>query len=99
MDLYFDGTDFACALAPQAGRLKEYKIDEVEVECEVPVIDPETSAIIYPYELDLLGEKQFYTCGILSGKYQAIIPGYEDGKQQTVMCNPYEHTKFEIEFP
>lgn len=51
VELYIGSTDFACALAPQAGRLKEYSIDEIEVECEVPLL--EKHAKKYPYELKL----------------------------------------------
>lgn len=36
VNFYFDSTDFACALATKAGQYKEYKIQETEIQCEVP---------------------------------------------------------------
>ena len=97
VELYVGSTDFACALAPQVGRLKEYQIDEIEVECEVPLLQKHAKK--YPYELKLKKSQSMYTCGILAGKYQAIIPPYEEGKENTIVCDPYEHTDFQIEFP
>ena len=36
IDFNFDKIDFACALAPKCGQLREYHIDENEVKCIVP---------------------------------------------------------------
>jgi hypothetical protein len=38
IDFNFDRIDFACALAPKIGQLKEYKVDETPVVCKVPDI-------------------------------------------------------------
>lgn len=108
---YFDAGDFAASLASRCGQLKEYKIAESEVFCEVPEC---TSAFIehngeriwlsahqFPYELGF-GKNQFYQCGMLSGKFQAILPGYDPedlDKEFTILCDPYEHTQFNVQFP
>jgi hypothetical protein len=97
-------------LATKLGQYEEYKIDETDVVCEVPecngtvisAIDPETKQLqvssylsdeIFPYKLGL-GRSEEYHCGILSGKLSVEINGYELGKEQTVVCDPYEHNDF-----
>lgn len=95
---YFDSGDFAVELATKCGQLKEYPIQETEVYCEVP--DPALTSN-YPCELDL-GDCQFYRCGILSGKFRAILSSFtlEDlDVEQTMVCDPYEHTDFNVKFP
>ena len=49
IDFNFDRIDFACALAPKIGQLKEYKIDETPVICKVPDISsiPESEVSDY----------------------------------------------------
>lgn len=111
---YFDSTDFACDLATKVGQYKEYKIKETEIVCEVPEcvddimtdIDPYTGKItscyisseVFPYRLGL-GYNEYFFCDMLSGKLSVEIAGYEVGKEYTVICNPYEHTDFKVEFP
>ena len=115
VNFYFDSTDFACALATKLGQYEEYKIDETDVVCEVPEcngtvissFDPDTKELrltsylsdqIFPYKLGL-GRSEEYHCDILSGKLSVEINGYELGKEHTVVCDPYEHNDFSIEFP
>lgn len=109
VEFAFDSVDFACALAPKVGQFKEYKIDEQDIYCEVPPFNDEKiigedgremylSSFTWPYELGL-GMKQFYKCDMLSGKFQVLLSGYELDKEQTVVCNPYEHVDFFVEFP
>lgn len=113
INLVFDSTQFACDLAPKLGRYKEYNIDENEVVCEVPeftsavtsmidstghVITRNLSDDVWPYEIGL-GRAETYTCGILSGNMRCMLSGYELDKETTVMCDPYEHTRFSIDFP
>lgn len=98
---YFDSLDFACALATKCGQLKEYKIQEQDIYCEVPEIDGATSANQFPYELKLNGDQQFYKCSMLSGRFQAIISGYDPNdleKEYEIVCDPYEHTQFNVSF-
>ena len=98
---YFDSLDFACALATKCGQLKEYKIQEQDIYCEVPEIDSATSANQFPYELKLNGDQQFYRCNMLSGRFQAIISGYDPNdleKEYEIVCDPYEHTQFNVSF-
>lgn len=108
---YFDSGDFPCALAAKCGQLKEYPIEETDIYCEVPEC---TSAFIeqdgervylssyeFPYELGL-GWNQFYKCGVLSGKFQAILTGYDPDNlstEYTLVCDPYEHVDFNVKFP
>ena len=30
---------------------------------------------------------------------RCVLSGYEIGVEQTVVCDPYEHTKFKLQFP
>ena len=108
---YFDSMDFACWLATKCGQLKEYPIEETDVYCEVPEC---TSAFVehdgekvwlssyeFPYELGL-GWNQFYKCDMLSGKFQAILTGYDPenlDQEYTMVCDPYEHVDFNVKFP
>lgn len=55
------------------------------------------SANVFPYELGL-GYQENYYAENLSGKLYVAIDGYEVGKQQTVVCHPYEHTDFNVKF-
>ena len=108
-DFHFDKIDFACALATKCGQLKEYKIDEKEIFCEVPSVVSSyveyndgkyhLSASEFPYELGFESAQPTYSCGILSGKYRALIQPYEYGKVYTIVCDPYEHTSFNVSFP
>lgn len=108
VDFYFDSVDFACALAPKLGQFKEYKLDERTVTCEVPYLDDRCelidghevylSSYQFPYELGL-GYAAQYSCEMLSGLFRAVIPGYEFDKEQTIVCQPYEHTDFFVKFP
>lgn len=108
---YFDSGDFAVQLATKCGQLKEYKIEESEVFCEVPECTKEfvdyngertyLSATQFPYELGL-GWNQFYKCSMLSGKFKAVIPGYDPDnfdQEYTIVCDPYEHVDFNVKFP
>ena len=108
---YFDSMDFACWLATKCGQLKEYPIEETDIYCEVPEC---TSAFVehdseriylssyeFPYELGL-GWNQFYKCDMLSGKFQAILSGYDPqnlDQECTIVCDPYEHVDFNVKFP
>lgn len=102
IEFIFDSLDFACALAPKVGQFKEYKIEETDIYCEVPdivsgYIEVEDGVRMYlsshtfPYELGL-GAKEWYKCDMLSGKFQAVLSGYELDQEQTIICNPYEHS-------
>lgn len=113
VEFNFDRTDFACALAPKVGQLKEYPIDEREFVCEVPECTGEyvenngkkyyLSAFQFPYELGYEHRLQ-YTSRNLSGYFRAIIPAYEideetgESDEVTIMCDPYEHTDFSVDF-
>ena len=57
------------------------------------------SAHSFPYELGVGTSTPVYTCGVLSGRLMALIPPYEYGKEYTIVCNPYEHTDFNVQFP
>lgn len=115
VNFYFDSTDFACALATKLGQYQEYKIDISEIVCEVPECTDKTYSIknfktkeihetryvssdVFPYKLGL-GAAEFFKCDLLSGKLSVEINGYEYDKEYQVVCDPYEHTDFEIEFP
>ena len=115
VNFYFDITDFATALATKLGQYQEYPIKEMEITCEVPdctnevisAINPDTkecvmtsyvSAEVFPYNLGL-GYAENYECGMLKGKLSVAIDGYDYGVEQTVVCDPYEHTDFEVSFP
>lgn len=52
----------------------------------------------FPYSLGL-GYNEMYECGILTGKLSIEIDEYEYDKEYTIVCNPYEHTDFKVEFP
>lgn len=116
IDFHFDRIEFACNLATKCGQLKEYKIDQTEVVCEVPDVVSNSvgydfsddslsdssyslSSYDFPYEIGIGGVQPMYTCGILSGRFRALIPPYEYGKEHTVVCDPYEHTQFNVQFP
>lgn len=114
VEFNFDRTDFACALAPKVGQLKEYPIEEREFVCEVPECTGEyvenngkkyyLSAFQFPYELGYEHRLQ-YTSRNLSGYFRAMIPAYEideetgESDEVTIMCDPYEHTDFGVDFP
>ncbi len=53
------------------------------------------SSDVFPYELGL-GYKENYYADQLSGKLQVNIDSYEVDKEQTIICNPYEHTDFNV---
>lgn len=108
---YFDSMDFACWLATKCGQLKEYPIEETDIYCEVPectsaFVDHDGERIYlssyeFPYELGL-GWNQFYKCDMLSGKFQAILTGYDPenlDQEYTMVCDPYEHVDFNVKFP
>jgi hypothetical protein len=57
------------------------------------------SAHEFPYELGVFGNSPIYTCENLSGYFRAIIHSYEYDKEYTILCDPYEHTQFNVEFP
>ena len=50
---------------------------------------------IWPYELGL-GYAENYECDMLSGKLRCRLSGYELDKETTVVCDPYEHTDFNV---
>jgi len=96
-------------LATKCGQLKEYAIDNKEVICEVPDVVSshveysgqkyDLSSSEFPYELEFGSSQPTYSCGILSGRYRALVQPYEYGKTYTIVCDPYEHTDFNIHFP
>ena len=96
VDFHFDKVDFACALATKYGQLKEYQVLKTPINAFVPDLSDQQA---WPYELNLGGSRPQYTCSILSGWCQAMIDGYEYGKEQTIVCQPYEHTQFDVSFP
>lgn len=96
VNFYFENTDFACALATKLGQYKEYKIDEIEIVTEVPEFNCQTSADYFPH---CIRHTEKYTCEHLSGYFRAVLSGYECDKEYTIVCDPYEHTLFDIEFP
>ena len=53
----------------------------------------------FPYEIGFGSVQPKYTCGILSGRFRALIQPYEYDKEYTIVCDPYEHTDFNIQFP
>lgn len=89
VNFYFDSTDFACDLACKLGQYQEVKIDETEIDCEVPDMDDKTA---WPYQLGVGYVEQYFSNG-LSGKLYAEIDRCEYGKELTVQCWPYEHTE------
>ena len=58
-----------------------------------------SSLSVFPYELGVDGAGTTYTCNMLSGKFRALIWPYEYGKEYTIICDPYEHTDFNVTFP
>lgn len=36
---------------------------------------------------------------MLSGSFRALISSYQYGEEQTIVCDPYEHTSFNVTFP
>lgn len=40
-----------------------------------------------------------YTCGVLEGRMRCALSGWEPGVEATVVCDPYEHADFGVEFP
>lgn len=111
LDFNFDKIDFACALAPKCGQLREYEIDRRAFVYEVPDMPEDvhlsngisslssSQLSVFPYEIGLDSMKTQYTCSMLSGKFRAIIWPYEYGKEYTIVCDPYEHTSFNVTFP
>lgn len=102
IDFNFDRIDFACALAPKIGRLKEYKIDETPVVCKVPDISsiPESEVSdCFPFQIGTGTVLPMYQCRMLSGWLQALVQPYEFGRECTISCRPYEHTQFNVQFP
>jgi len=112
--LTFDAIQFACDLAPYVGVYREYPIEKTDIICEVPpfdssvtsYIDPSTgnavtgyaSADIWPYALGL-GRAETFRCEACDGKMRCLLSGYELGRETTVVCDPYEHVDFKVEFP
>ena len=109
IDFSFDRIDFACAMAPKIGQLKEYKIDQTSVVCELPDVNVSSvqyngeeyslSSHEFPYQIGTGGKVPIYTCGILSGRYRALIDAYRYNELCTIVCDPYEHTDFNVQFP
>lgn len=109
IDFHFDKLDFACALATKCGQLKEYPIQETQIVCEVPEVvsssvsysgkDYSLSSHEFPYELGFESAQPVYRCSMLSGRFRAMIQPYEYGKTYTIVCDPYEHTDFNVQFP
>ena len=107
IDFNFDRIDFACALATQCGQLKEYPIQKSQLFVDVP---DSSKLSAHPYVIGCTNNPPMYNCGILSGGFQAKIGQYQyekdvDGNEKdftpeyTIVCNPFEHTQFKIEFP
>lgn len=114
VNFYFESGDFAAALATKAGRFREIPVDETDVVCEVPAFDGKCveaknpdgslrkvylSSSAFPYQLGF-GYKEGWSAGngLVSGKLFAEISGYELGVEQTVVCYPYEHCSFAVEW-
>lgn len=89
IELVFDKTDFACALAPKMGQYTEYAVDEREFDIEIP--DP---ARAEGYQFDLP-----YRCGVLSGDCRCTLGRCFEDCETTIVCDPYEHTDFQFAFP
>lgn len=93
---------------------REYSIESSEVICELPpfddsvtsYVDPGTGETVsgyvssdtWPYEIGL-GRAETFRCGVCVGNMQCVLSGYELDKETTVLCNPYEHVDFKIDFP
>lgn len=96
IDFNFDAKQFACDLATKCGQLKEYKIKELDIAIEVPSNDDKAS---FPFAIDF-GPRWQFECGILSGKLSVELPWYENyDEEHEIICDPYEHTDFELSFP
>ena len=78
-------------LPDKQGNLVSTLVDDNEDAAEM-------NSAVFPYELGL-GYKENYECGILKGKLSVQIDGYAYDVEQTVVCDPYEHTDFKVEFP
>lgn len=89
-------TEIVCEVPECTDEYEEYPTD-IDEETGQPV-KHYISASVFPYDLGK-GKPYTYTCGILSGYLQAKINGYTVDKESTVICDPYEHTDFKIEFP
>ena len=94
----FHKKEFACMLASKCGQYKEVKIDEKEIVCDIPEFNSETSSEAFPFFWGSVYEETF-TCGSLSGKLSAQIDKYEFGKQNSIICHPYEHSDLVVEVP
>lgn len=92
IDFHFDKIDFACALATKCGQYKEYVIDEDKVCIQVPDVDDSISSHLSAYDLR-------YHCDMLSGVCRVFFDNYEYDKEYTIVCDPYEHTDFNVSFP
>lgn len=99
IDFYFHKVDFACALATKCGQLKEYKIDTEPFVCEVPSCDAASPSDEFPYQIEVSGMQPQYHCGILSGNFRALVFPYNLSDEYTIVCDPYEHTSFNVQFP
>ena len=97
IDFNFDRIDFACALATKCGQFKEYKVDKTPYFCVVPSLD-QLSSDPYLIGISSISHPQYH-CGMLSGSFRAAISSYEYGEEQTTICDPYEHTSFNVQFP
>ena len=103
IDFNFDRIDFACALATKCGQFKEYKIKKTEYICEIPD-SIELSSQPYFIGISSISHPQYY-CDMLSGSFRAEISSYEylSGEnftdEITIICDPYEHTSFNVSFP
>ena len=99
LDFYFDRIDFACALAPKCGQLREYKIDNAIIMKQLQSL-PASSVQDDRISSCQLSAYDFpYTCEMLSGMCRAGIMPYEYGKEYTIVCDPYVHTSFNVSFP
>lgn len=74
--------------------LKHDEASGKDVEVLVP---SELDEHVFPYRLGL-GYRDTYECGILKGRLSVEIQPYEYDKEYTVVCDPYEHTDFKVEF-
>ena len=75
-------------------KLMHDKASGHDVEVLVPT---ERDEHVFPYRLGL-GYKDTYECGILKGHLSVEIQPYEYDREYTVVCDPYEHTDFKVEF-
>lgn len=83
------------------------EVPSVDLSCINMINDDENSLCSiscisssqFPFEIGFDAIQPKYTCGILSGNFRALIPPYRYGKTYTIVCDPYEHTNFNIQFP